>query len=197
MLSSVQLSGTKPLKAIVNSKFDRMKVLLIVLSFFCIRLYGLEAQAVSQSVIASDGGSGKGAGVQLDYTLGELAVDRLTGQQVSMTEGFQQPFLRIENVESSLSGPEQSIDDAAESMITLTPNPVKSELMVRFGQPAPGAVLLEVRDANGVRVLQKQLEPVHGDSPVDVSGFSPGVYYFHFTGADQRIQSTYKISKIQ
>jgi len=176
---------------------DQMKVLLFLLCAIPICLSGLEAQSVSQSVIASDGGSGKGAGVQLDYTLGELAVDRLTGQQVSMTEGFHQPFLMVEPVEGdpSVTGGSKSIEP--EPIISLTPNPVATELMVKFAQPAPKTITLDVRDANGIRVLQKQLEPIHGDSPIDVSGFLPGVYYFHFTSAGQHIQSTYKISKIQ
>jgi len=174
-----------------------MKVLLFLLCAIPICLSGLEAQSVSQSVIASDGGSGKGAGVQLDYTLGELAVDRLTGQQVSMTEGFHQPLLMVEPVEGdpSVTGSSKSIEP--EPIISLTPNPVATELMVKFAQPAPKTITLDVRDANGIRVLQKQLEPIHGDSPIDVSGFLPGVYYFHFTAAGQHIQSTYKISKIQ
>ena len=174
-----------------------MKSLLIAIVFAFIGLPGTTIKTIAQSVIATDGGSASGGGIHLDYTLGELAVDGLTGQQNSMTEGFHQPFLQIENVESNPSGKEQPTGDKSESMIALTPNPVQSALTVRFAPGAPESVALDVRDASGMLVLQKQLQPLNGDTSLDVSGFPSGVFYFQFVSADQRIQSTYKISKIQ
>jgi hypothetical protein len=176
---------------------DQTKALLFLIFAVYINFSSLSAQTVSQTVIASDGGSGAGAGVRLDYTLGEMAVDGLTGQAISITEGFHQPFLRIENVDSSPSSQGTSITKESESIITLTPNPVKSELTVKFDPQAPESIALDVRDANGILVLQKQFDPLNGDTPLDVSGFLPGVYYFQFASPDQRIQSTFKISKIQ
>lgn len=158
---------------------------------------GLTAQAVSPSVIASDGGSGTAGGVQIDYTLGELAVDGLTGQPLSMTEGFHQPILQVEIIEGSPSVPDHDADSPAKQTITITPNPVAAELTITFSAEAPGAVGLDVFDANGILISQHKLDPANGDIQLDMSPYAAGLYFFQFTSADPRSASTYKIVKIQ
>ena len=171
-----------------------LPILVCVISF----LHGLSAQTTSRSVIASDGGSGQAGGVQLEYTLGELAVDGLTGQPVSMTEGFQQPSLRVEPIDD-ITQPGPDVDNAAAStpMIALTPNPVTATLAIRFGPQAPEAVALDVHDASGTPVLRRRLDPAYGDASVDMTHLPAGVYYFRFTPTDPRYANTYKIIKIQ
>jgi len=155
-------------------------------------LHGLDAQTAAPSVIASDGGTGVGAGIRIDYTLGELAVDGLTGQPASMTEGFQQPYLQIEFVPVDPMKPTEN-----GTLVSLAPNPVSASLTVSPGREASRPLILGVHDANGILVYQQSIDPALGNSQVDMSGFLPGVYYFQFRSADREQTSTYKIVKIQ
>lgn len=170
---------------------------LTVLACALFVLTGLNAQVTAPSVIASDGGTGEGAGIRIDYTLGELAVDGLTGQPASMTEGFQQPYLRIEYVPDRIPPAGETEPAASRPIITLSPNPVTASLTVKPGRELPGPMTLTVHDAHGIRVDQHRLDPGRGDSHIDMSGLIPGTYYFHFRSADPEMNATYKIIKIQ
>ena len=179
------------------NNFYTMKYWLPAPVFALLFSSGLTAQAVAPSVIASDGGSGTAGSVRIDYTLGELAVDGLTGQRVSMTEGFHQPILRIERIEDASPTPDDSALPAEERMVTLTPNPVTAEFAVRFHADAPKAVAIDVFDAQGILILRHRPDPALGDTHVDMSPFAAGLYHVQITAAEPRSISTYTIVKIQ
>ena len=171
------------------------RLLTLACTFYA--LSGLTAQTAAPSVIASEGGTGVGAGIRIDYTLGELAVDGLTGQPASMTEGFQQPYLLIELVPDNPFNPGEVSPTEIEALVSMAPNPVSASLTVSLNREMTRPLTLGVRDANGILMYQSPIDPAQGDSQVDMSGFPPGVYYFQFRSADREWTATYKIVKIQ
>ena len=72
-----------------------------LIPFFCgfSFLHHLSSQQLTPVVLSSNGGVGTSGKLQLEWTLGELAVEGLIGQPRSYTEGFHQPTLQVEQVE--------------------------------------------------------------------------------------------------
>ena len=168
-----------------------------ILAITVINSMALSGQQLSPSVIASDGGIGSGAGIILEYTLGEVAIEGLVGQPVSLTEGFHQPYLRIEKVEGYEGTVQPDSSNSAEAWITLAPNPVSEELFIKFSQPLPAKVTVQVRDIHGIVLLQKEVGPDDRHPVLDLSDLLPGIYFVQWHAPGQDIRGLYKISKIQ
>ena len=67
-----------------------MKKQLVLLLLICSA--AVQAQSLSPQVLSSGGGYAEGASLSLSYTIGEIAVETLTGTSLVLTQGFQQPL---------------------------------------------------------------------------------------------------------
>ncbi len=144
----------------------------------------LNAQVMlAPSVIASGGGYGENGDISISWTLGELAVHTLTGENIMLTQGFQQPF----DIGVGIHKDEVSWD------ISVYPNPVGEELRIRFNIGKPGDYLLEVQDVTGRLISQEQRKQI---SPGDIvilntSSYTSGVYFLRVLTPDrQQVQVT-------
>jgi hypothetical protein len=74
--------------------------------FFLVFPLCIYAQEISQEVISSSGNYTDGSSGQLSWTLGDLAVETCSAGEVSLTQGFQQPFYEVtaafENLECNI-----------------------------------------------------------------------------------------------
>ena len=168
-----------------------------IVAITVIKSLALSGQQLSPSVIASDGGTVYGAGILLEYTLGEVAIEGLGGQAVIITEGFHQPYIRIEKVESDDVPAQADSMRSGETVITLAPNPVSEELLIKFHQPLPATISIQVRDIHGMILLQKEISPNDLNPALDFSSFLPGIYFVQWQAPGQDLRGIYKISKIQ
>ncbi|MCB0628301.1 MAG: T9SS type A sorting domain-containing protein [Saprospiraceae bacterium] len=85
----------------------------------------LHAQSLERQVIASTGSSVQNAGLQLDYTVGEVVVTTLTNTDLQLTQGFHQGQLMT----TGLDGLPTRID------YRIYPNPVTATLWVSMEGP--------------------------------------------------------------
>jgi hypothetical protein len=144
----------------------------------------LSAQiTLSPTVVASAGGYAEGDNITISWTLGELAVSTLTGGDLILTQGFQQPF----DIDVGIG--ENQVDWG----ISIYPNPVGDELRIRFDLDAPGDYLLEVVDVTGRLIsqeLHRQVNP--GDIILlNTSTYSDGIYFLKVLTPDrQQVQVT-------
>jgi hypothetical protein len=161
------------------------KVLPIIASIiFC--TVAVSAQVtLAPSVVASGGGYAEAENISISWTLGELAVSTLTGGNMILTQGFQQPFeLDINPVVQK---------DQVTWGISVYPNPVGDELRIRFNTQNPGDYLVEIQDVTGRLVSQEQHKQVNpGDILLlNTSTFTSGVYFLKVLTPDrQQIQVT-------
>lgn len=156
----------------------------------------LSGQQLYPSVIASEGGNGHAAGIQLEYTLGELATGGMTGQPASYTEGFHQPLIIIKPIDLN-ANPEGTSDiNTDQFFITITPNPASSEITIHFQADAPKQIAFQLRDAHGSLLIQHRTDTGGGDAHLDLSSLAPGLYFIQCTAADIRFNSVFKIIKI-
>jgi hypothetical protein len=169
---------------------------LIAAPLMMIALAG-QSQQITPSVITPNGGTGQAAGIQLEWTLGEPAVSGTTGQALSGTEGFHQPLLTVQRVETSDTDIEGPGTEASTSSITIAPNPVTSELTIRFSRVTSEQITCTLLGADGSAVLRQEIDPQLGDAQLDLSGIASGYYILQLHAADGTVYPVFRISKIQ
>jgi len=138
---------------------------------------------MAPSVIGSGGGYAESENISLSWTLGELAVSTLSGGDLMLTQGFQQPTVLGVGI----------IANEADWDILVYPNPVGNELRIRFNIQDPEDFLIEIQDVTGrliQQIQQKNVDP--GDELViNTSTFAYGIYFLKvFTTDRQQVQVT-------
>ena len=174
-----------------------MKHWLITLCYGCGFSSALSAQQLTPAVLASNGGTSVAAGIQLDWTLGEAAIGGLSGQERNYTEGFHQPIILIEKVDFDEPEANHSNYDVPRSGITVSPNPVSSDLTIHFDGTAHEFFDCQVLDANGNPQLHKSLRTNEGDIVLDLSGLIPGLFFIRFIATDDGAITVFKLAKIK
>ncbi len=167
-----------------------MKKTLILLSALLISGQLLISQSVelSPTVISSAGNYSEAEGIRLSWTLGEVAVSSLQGDNFLLTQGFQQTYQDNTGF----------VTEPIRWQIAIYPNPVKRLLRLQFDVPEPTDFLVEIQDVNGKLLLQKQYKQVFpGDViPFDMADYSYGVYFFHISTTDRQQARVLSVTKI-
>ena len=110
---------------------------------FILLLFGLGisslawSQQLSPSVIASNGGINRAAGISLEWTLGEPTIESLSTADRLYTQGFHQPVLLVRKLQPGPAAVVNSnavaeVNPIAGYKVTIAPNPVKSILLVNI-----------------------------------------------------------------
>ncbi len=149
--------------------------ILLVCTLFI--MAGISAQVtLAPTVLASGGGYGENGNLNISWTLGELAVTTLEGENMILTQGFQQPF----DIEVGIHK-EKSIWG-----ISVYPNPVVEKLHIRFFIVNPGDFLLEIQDVTGRLICKEQQKHIYpGDIIIlDTSTYPNGIYFLRVLTPD-------------
>lgn len=155
---------------------------LSVLSFSFI-----QAQTVTPTVIASDGGSYVNAQGQIEWTIGEPVSETFTNANNSITNGFHQPGLDLATLIK-----EQRINQE----ILVYPNPVKENLEINFKGIKSGEYKLVMVDALGKLIydtrisLSENVQNFH----LKMNDVAAGNYFLSIEGAN--FNKTVKINKV-
>lgn len=145
------------------------KSIAILCGALCISLAAGAQVTLEPSVIAAGGDYAESGQISISWTLGELAVSTLAGENMILTQGFQQPF----DVGVG-TGPE-----AVNWNISVYPNPVRDVLTIRFGIEKAADFLIQVQDVTGrVLAVEQNKNILPGDIvQLNTSGYSEGVYF--------------------
>jgi len=145
------------------------------------------SQEKNQSVIASAGDISKGGNVTLEWTLGELAVEKAVGNEKIYTQGFHQPMLitKLKPSNEVISG----------YRVSIYPNPVLSILNIHIQSIIDSKVYLKLLDANGSVVYNNSTYSRSSSVKIDMHAFASGVYFLTVTGLSGVTIGTYKIVK--
>ena len=148
-----------------------------------------QGQSLSPTVVASAGGYLDNGTVSLSFTVGEVAVTTLTGGDMILTQGFQQPF------ELDVTG----VDDnhPVNWSVKTYPNPVQDHLNIRFTIRNPQDFTVVVMDITGKKVfVNKYMQVQPGEvKEIDMQQYHAGIYMISVTSQDQKVRRVYKISK--
>lgn len=133
------------------------------------------AQSTSPTVIGSAGGSATaGDGVTIMWTLGELAITTVRGENTTLTQGFHQPPPGTTDVPTL-----RIVADALE----LSPNPTTGLVRIDLPRLAPDSRLI-VLDLLGRPLIERELGPGSAGLAVDLAGLSSGTYMVRITTSD-------------
>jgi hypothetical protein len=169
-----------------------------LLLFTC--LYAsLRAQSLSPSVISPDGGVDRNSVIQLEWTLGEPAIQNKNTGERMYTEGYHQPIVRVEEI--TLTSPHQITAGNAfiekNDEIQIHPNPVTSVLNVTFAFRETKSIQLHLLRYDGSILQSKMIETGTGNLEINMTDLPEGLYLVQFMSADGLFQRAFKIIKIQ
>ena len=138
---------------------------------------------LERQVFGISGTSVKAESFSLDWTLGEVAVTSHNSSFGSLTEGFQQAFIKIES-------PSISIKNVSD--ILIMPNPASSFVTVKFLKEIKENIHWEMFDLTG-KSLQRNVFDLSADHEIDIRNYPDGLYLLKISG--ENISQTHKISK--
>lgn len=152
------------------------------------------AQSLSPSVIASNGTVSQGNQIQLEWTLGELAIQSLQTTDGLLTEGFHQPNLLVE----ILDVPETDLFPVLDETfnITVAPNPVQSTLYIQMEAESDHDGVIRLSDYSGQRLKRLETEFSNQTLEWDLSPYPSGIYLLSFYSKEGRLLKQYKVSKV-
>ena len=163
-----------------------MKKQLVLLFLICSP--SLQAQFLSPQAVSSGGGYSEGTGLSLSYTIGEIAVQTLTGSSLVLTQGFQQPSNLGTFVQKGLYPDWQ---------VKTWPNPVARDLFMQFGPGIQTDLILETYDLTGKLHIVRKIEAPLNSHPytLDLSHLNQGIYFLNIRTVDYSVQRIVKIQK--
>jgi len=151
-----------------------------ILCLSCTFSPALAQETIVRDVAASGGGKSVGSGYQLFHTVGQPAIDLVTGSDNSHEIGFwYMPWFYATDVEEETLPSAFRLDQNY-------PNPFNPVTTIRFALPEPTHVDLRIYDVLGREVLtvidRKMKAGVH-EVPFKASGMSTGVYFYRLIAA--------------
>jgi len=153
-----------------------------LLAFIVLCLVG--AQTKAQEVISSNGGSFKGAMVQLDWTIGETVTETFQSDGKILTQGFHQSNLTVTAVDQIASGGIH---------LKVYPNPVFDQLILEMGKREVNGFEFELFDLSGKLLLQKEIEQPAEN--IDMRIYRSGSYFLRVSAKGESPIQTFKIIK--
>jgi Secretion system C-terminal sorting domain len=132
--------------------------------------FGADAQTIERQVIAAAGTS-VSTPLQIDYTIGEIAILPLVFNKTVVTQGFQQPnFVVI---------PGNNVFP----YLIIYPNPTPGNTVARFVLPAPASITVSIYNAIGQLVSKEKINYPGGEMQYIIKSgtFKNGLYLIQFT----------------
>ena len=146
-----------------EQKFPYMKAIRTIAWILLFIPALTNGQEIQQSVIASAGGHHEVASVSLSWTLGEVAVETLGGDNYILNLGFQQGDLTITSL----------LDESFAGFSVKTfPNPVQNKLTVEFEKDK---LYFRILDINGRQLKNGFL--YSGSGILDFEDVAKGTYF--------------------
>lgn len=161
----------------------RIILFWVVFLWHFVKIYG---QNSNLNVISSAGNTFYVNNVQLDWTLGELAITTLENNTHKITQGFHQPDYYITAVESPFDFPYE---------ISLFPNPVTRNLNFKIQLENPQSLIAEIFDSTGRILRSFDYYGREISETVAVEALPCGQYLFRLSVKNKQVTKSFIIQK--
>ena len=141
----------------------------------------INAQTINRSVVSSSGGSAKLDNLNVDWTLGELAILTLRTEDLILTQGFHQPILTATTLATELE----------DLNFNIYPNPTSSTIFIDQDKP----ITWDVSIVNQVGLLEQNHRIGSSHSTIDLSNLISGVYLIIIREANGSRHVIYRLIK--
>jgi len=171
-----------------------MKIVILIL--FCLGVPPiLYAQTSYQNVIAAAGGTALTKTMTLDWTLGEPVTESVRSENQLYTQGFQQPFLTVQEMEPEVIPYNSSRSEETE--ITVAPNPVRTTLTLTMNNLQENEIEIQISNFAGQIVKSEAIDPIIQKTQLDLSPLVTGLYILRIYNAERQLLRVFKITKFQ
>ena len=154
-----------------------MKYLVIV---FLVATMGY-SQSISKQVIGSAGKTQSNANLKVSYTVGEPVVGLMTAGGNQLGNGYY-PALNLQALSVE--------DNVLDVQLKVYPNPTSQSLYV--SHPELNSFGITIVDLNGKQLYSGT---INNEEPLDVSGYTQGIYMVTVENTATNKKNTYKIIK--
>jgi len=153
---------------------------LLLLSFVA------QAQTIERQIVAS-GGASVSAPLQIDYTIGEIAVETVTVGNTVLTQGFQQPYFVV------IPG------NNVFPYLVIYPNPTPGDALARFILPSPARLTISIYNAVGQLISTEAVNYPGGEMQYIIKStqLTAGSYFIHFAMADGSAKTSKALIKLE
>ncbi|MEX0811713.1 MAG: T9SS type A sorting domain-containing protein [Chitinophagales bacterium] len=164
----------------------------IFTTILCLGITLAYGQSIERQVVSSYGAYAETGGLSLSSTVGEVATSTLTGADIILTQGFQQPAPEELNV---------GIERVVQNMnITAYPNPTSQKVILELSSDKELEILIELFDISGRKLNTGSADQltVLGRSlhEIDLSTYSSGQYIIHLSDRRGTHKESIKVQKI-
>ena len=160
------------------------KLLFLLLVFWTTTLF---AQSSSPEIISSSGGTGQGTSIQIDWTLGELAITTIQNSAHQITQGFHQPNYIITSVEEL----PQEI-----GKITIYPNPTSDWLEFNLDFTQNEKVQIQLINMQGKVIWTISKQGMKITEKTNLAELPSATYFLHFLLDGNQYLKTFKVQKL-
>ena len=138
-------------------------------------MYNANAQRLSPEIVSSVGATYQGASMQIDWTLGELAVTTLQNSTQQVTQGFHQPVYSVTSIH------ELTVEAG---QIKVYPNPASDFVNIEIEPEYLGKTELTLYSMQGQRLYRQSINQI--TERMSIRHLPPGTYILMVKHADGR-----------
>jgi hypothetical protein len=150
-------------------------------------VFTLFGQSSSPNIISTSGQTYQGNSIQLDWTLGEVAVRTLENSNQQLTQGFHQPYYKITSIVELPS---------AFGKVEVYPNPVSKQLNISLSLEQTQKVQYQLINLQGKILYQEMMEGKVINDEISLEQIPSGSYFLRVQIVSSSIQfETFKIQK--
>lgn len=170
---------------LTKNLFSMKRVLLIVLCAICIGK--LNAQSSSPEIVSSAGATFQGNAMQIDWTLGELAITNIQNSSQRVTQGFHQSSYTITSVREL---PKEV------GQIRVYPIPTSDWIEMELNFDQTRNIRIQLIDNNGRLLWNKEENGAQIKRAEKIKNLSSGTYFINFIIDAGQYSQTFKIQKL-
>lgn len=161
--------------------------LIAILFLLGISFQSVFAQNSAQKVIAPAGDTFHNNSMELEWTVGEVAVTDIQNSSNIVTQGFHQPVFIISNV-SNL--PNQI------GQINIFPNPTTNWIELKHDFKQDTKLTIQMFNQKGVLVWENNFQGASLFEKIEMSDLPAGNYFLTLKKVNTNLMQSYKIQKL-
>ena len=162
------------------------KLTLLLLGIF---LFGFGfSQTKTLEVNPAAGDEFTADGVTLTWTIGEGVIETFSNNEMILTQGFQQPTLKVTLIEES-----EEID----FQLSVYPNPTHDFFNISIVSENEINYSAQLMDMSGKLLYSQNLKGKDITETVDLTNYSSSIYILRIIDNNGKFARTYKVQKIK
>ncbi len=160
----------------------------IALFLFACMVFGYTfSQSETLEVNPAAGDEFTAEGITLSWTIGEGVIETFSNNEMVLTQGFQQPTLKVTLIDESVEG---------DFHFDVYPNPTRDFLTISFSSENEINCSTQLFDMSGKLLYSKNIKGKELTENIDLTKYSSNIYILRIIDTNGKLKRTYKIQKI-